>query len=95
MASHDEMIQAVRVRRNFQSNYGREFDHESWIYFAYGMTGEVIETGELIDSGYELDRAIAEAVCALGLDLTPDQFARQPQVDGGYAVWTMPESCVR
>ena len=63
---------------------------EAWAYVATGVNG-LVSSGGLPEVGADdLDGAIEQAVSELGLDLTPDMFAREPNVDGGFAIWTEP-----
>lgn len=39
----------------------------------------------------DLDGAIAQACHEIDCDITPDQFAREPNVDGGHAIWSSAE----
>ena len=59
---------------------------ESWAYDATDGAG-LIASGGLEAEGEDLDGAIEEAISELGLELTPDMFAREPNIDGGYAIW--------
>lgn len=61
-------------------------DNEGWAYRAGDEHGP-IESGAC-NGADDLDEAIADACSQLGIALTPDQFAREPHIDGGYAVWT-------
>lgn len=69
---------------------------ESWAYNASDERG-LIDSGSLDAAADDLDDAIAETVSILGLELTPDMFAREPRVDGGYAIWdgTPSQDCTR
>lgn len=60
-------------------------DNERWAYNASDEQG-LIDSGSLESDPDDLDGAITEAICALGLDLTADLFATSKD-DGGYAVW--------
>jgi len=64
---------------------------EAWAYAATSDDG-LAASGGLDAEADDIDGAIEEAISELGLDLTPDMFAREPNVDGGYAVWTAVES---
>ena len=64
-------------------------DNEGWAYRTSDVDG-TIESGGLYESG-TLDEAIDEAMCELDIDLTHDDFACEPRVDGGYAIWIVSE----
>lgn len=62
--------------------------NEGWAYRASDEHGD-IDSGSIdgVDSD-DLDGAIANACSQLDMDLTADQFAREPHIDGGFAVWS-------
>ena len=63
--------------------------NEGWVYRAeYNHDTDCREAG-CIDgvADDDIDNAISEACHILDLDMTPDQFAREPKIDGGYAIW--------
>ncbi len=60
-------------------------DNESWAYRTSDDLG-LIDSGSLDSDADDLDGAIEEAICVIGVDLTADQFATSKD-DGGYAVW--------
>ncbi len=66
----------------------QDSSNEGWAYRAADEDG-LIESGSIdgIDAD-DLDGAIEDACSTIGVDLTPDQFAREPYIDGGYATWT-------
>ena len=63
-------------------------DNQGWAYRTDIDSGPV--DGVADD---DLDNAIAETCRHLGMDLTPDQFAREPNQEGGYAIWSDPDYC--
>jgi hypothetical protein len=63
--------------------------NEGWAYRASDDDG-LIDSGS-IDGNVadnDLDGAIKEACRYLGMELTADQFAREPFRDGGFAIWS-------
>ena len=61
----------------------QDLDNEGWAYRTDIDSGPI--DGVADD---DLDNAITEACRYLGVDLTPDQFARETVAEGGYAIWT-------
>jgi hypothetical protein len=61
---------------------------EGWAYRAGSDAIGSVASGAIdgVDDD-DLDGAIREACRLIGVGLTPDQFGREPHVDGGYAVW--------
>lgn len=60
--------------------------NEGWAYRLSDENGD-IESGSLDDAS-DLNQAIEQAISESGLDLDVCSFGSQPNVDGGYAVWT-------
>jgi hypothetical protein len=63
--------------------------NEGWAYEVSGDHGTIDSGAIEVD---DLDEAIEEAIRMLDMPLTADQFAREPHVDGGYAVWSRDDS---
>lgn len=66
-------------------------NNEGWAYVAYTGDGEdqkVAESGGLDADDDDLDGAIDEVCHLLDVDLRADQFAREPNIDGGFAIWS-------
>lgn len=62
--------------------------NEGWAYRASDADG-MIESGAIDDlDGDDLDGAIEDACSQLGVDIRADAFAREPNIDGGYATWS-------
>lgn len=61
--------------------------NEGWAYRATDSDGRE-ESGPLDAAAHDMDDAIREACQFIGANLTPDQFAREPNINGGYAHWT-------
>ena len=65
--------------------------NEGWAYRAKGESNDTIDSGP-IDLLTTTTGAIREACHILGVDLTPEDFAREPNRDGGFASWSEPHS---
>ena len=62
-------------------------DNEGWAY-RWERVGHGEQSSGLDGvADDDLDGAIAQACWELGVAIAPDQFARVPKVDGGYAMW--------
>lgn len=64
-------------------------DNERWAYTASDDLG-LIDSGSLDSDPDDLEAAINEAICVLGVDLTADQFATAHD-EGGWAIWQATE----
>ena len=63
-------------------------DRECWSYHAHDDSG-LVESGNLdLVADDDLDGAIDEACRILDLDITHDDFGREPHRDGGCGTWT-------
>lgn len=62
-------------------------DNEGWAVRWFSSDREMGSDGIGIDSKARLDDAIDQACYELGVDLTHDDFACSPDVDGGHASW--------
>jgi hypothetical protein len=62
--------------------------NESWAYRVVTVDGR--ETSDAVDGvpSDDLDGAIDEACRLLDLDLGADAFAREPNLEGGFAIFT-------
>lgn len=67
--------------------WDRNNEPQSWAYRLWANS-EVCEEDGIDTLPDDLDGAIEQAINMTDLDLTPDQFAREPKMDGGYAVWS-------
>ena len=67
-------------------------DNESWAYRTSDDLG-LIDSGSLDSDADDLDGAIEEAICVIGVDLTADQFEKfaTSKDDGGHAIWQAEE----
>ena len=62
--------------------------NEGWAYRASDNDGS-IDSGSIDNiADDDLCGAIDDACYQLGLDLTHDDFAREPHIDGGCATWS-------
>ena len=60
---------------------------EGWAYRLRDFDGD-IETGSLeLGADDDIERAIEDAVSLSGLELELDDFAIEPKMDGGFAIW--------
>ncbi len=59
--------------------------NEGWAYRLSHQSGEIASGA--IDAD-DLDAAIEQAIVESGLEITVDAFAKEPNLDGGYAIWT-------
>ena len=76
-------ITAVKVYWDTQDS-----SNEGWAYRASDAIG-LIDTGAIDGvADDDLDGAIAEAIQSLDIDVSADQFAREPHLNGGYATWS-------
>lgn len=67
--------------------WDRQAETEGWAYRLSDDQGD-IASGGIFAAGDDLDAAIGEAVRESGLDLDPDMFAREPELEGGFAIWS-------
>ena len=68
----------------------QDSSNEGWAYWASDDNG-LIESGGIDADADDLDGAIEAAISELGLDIRVDAFAREPHIDGGYALWSAPQ----
>jgi len=61
--------------------------NEGWAYRLSDADGD-IDSGSLDSDRDDIDGAIDEAVSIAGVEVNADAFAREPNVDGGFAIWT-------
>ncbi len=67
----------------------QDSSNECWAYRASGDDG-LIASGSIEDvADDDLDGAIDEACHILDLPLTHNDFGREPNVDGGFATWSV------
>ena len=60
--------------------------HEGWAYRAH-YDDDHEDSGPVEAEPDDLDGAITDACWQIGVELTPDQFAREPNQEGGWADW--------
>jgi hypothetical protein len=82
IVSMDRSITRIKIYWDVQNPA-----NEGWAYEVSGDHG-TIDSGAVDADADDLDGAIDEAIRILDVPLTADQFAREPHIDGGYAVWS-------
>jgi hypothetical protein len=68
----------------------QDVENQGWAYRLIDGQGD-IDSGPLEGNWCDLAEAIEDVIAISEIDIAVSDFAQEPNLDGGYAVWTAPE----